>query len=73
MALLQNRSDQRSQLQEKIAKDLKAKISSEETTYVVPESTLLEDQHTTNARSLLWVVIVGLIVISNGMYIFLSK
>lgn len=69
MALLQTNNDQRSKLQEKIAKDLESKKSTNTTArYDMPESTLLEDQHTTNLSGIFILVLIVAII---GFMIYL--
>lgn len=64
MALFVNRDEQRSQYQEKIAADLKGKLTPQDIKAKDVESTMLEDAHQTRPAGLIITVLLLLVFIA---------
>lgn len=73
MALFINRDERRSQLQEKLAADLKGKLKVQDIRAEKTESAFLEGAHQTRLSGMIIAILLLLVVIAVIVAIFLTK
>lgn len=71
MSLFVRQDEKRSQLQEKLAADLKGKLKTNDVQLEKPESTILEDAHETRNAGVVIAVLIVIIIITTIVWMFL--
>lgn len=72
MALFLNDKDNRSELQNRVAAELKERLKQKQAVaYDKPEPSILDNQHTTSSTGIIWAIVLVLVVA--GLLVYLIR